>query len=62
MKNYGDRGRCYQLRPIRQRWITACYFENDCREKCLRHNPERYCDQYTVPDTVAVETTFVAFL
>ena len=33
-------------------------------KKCAGDNPERYMgyDQYTVPDTAAVEPTFVAFL
>ena len=40
------------------------YFEKGCRKNCVRDNPKgnmAYA-QYTVPDTVAVESTFVAFL
>ena len=41
------------------------YFEKG-RKKRARDNPKRYLiwryDQYTVPDTVAVELTFAAFL
>ena len=40
------------------------YFEKSCRKKCVRDNPEGNMAfaQYAVPDTVAVEPTFVAFL
>ena len=41
------------------------YFEKGCRKKCARGPTPKVnmgYVQYTVPDTVAVEPTFVAFL
>ena len=40
------------------------YFEKGCRKKVHATIPKGNMgyDQYTVPDTVAVEPTFVAFL
>ena len=43
-------------------WWVFSYFEKGCQ--CARDNPEGNMgyDQYKVPDTVAVEHTFVDFL
>ena len=44
--------------------IVSQLFRERLAEKCARDNPAGNMgyDQYTVPDTVAVEPTFVAFL
>ena len=43
--------------------LIYSYFEKGCRKKCAREYTNMGYDQYTaVPDTVAVEPTFVAFL
>ena len=44
--------------------IYLSYFEKGCRKKCARDNPggNTGYDQFTVPDTVAVEPAFVTFL
>ena len=43
-------------------WWVFSYFEKGC--ECARDNPEGNMgyDQYKVPDTVAVEHTYVDFL
>ena len=39
------------------------YFEKICRKKCARGNPGNMgYDQHAVPDTVALESSIVAFL
>ena len=50
------------IRPSRR--VLYSYFEKDCRKNCACDNLETGdmgYDQYTVADTVAVESTFVAF-
>ena len=43
-------------------FFVYSYFEKGCLKKCARDNPETKVimgyDQYTVPDTAAVEPTF----
>ena len=45
-------------------YVVYSYFEKGCRKKCVCDNPKGNMgyDEYTVPDTVAVELTFDAFL
>ena len=45
-------------------WFIYSYFEKGCRKNVHPTIPKGNMgyDQYTVPDTVAVEPTFVAFL
>ena len=48
----------------RKTFLPYSSFEKGCTKKCACDNPESNMgyDQYTVPDTVAVVPTFVAFL
>ena len=57
------RSACWDLHESSGRCLVYSYFEKGCRKKCARDNPESNMgyDQYTVPDTVAVEPTFVPF-
>jgi len=49
---------------LRPSFCAYSYFENGCRKNVHATIPEGNMgyDQYTVPDTVAVKPTFVAFL
>ena len=56
---------CALRRSPRQKNIIYSYFEKGCRKKCVHATIPKGnmgYDQYTVPDTVPVEPTFVAFL